>query len=547
MPHRRRIKCRSAQALVHGPLTASQTSAPGEPQPLFTDLEANLHAIQETLGNSTDIIIRSLPIGHKGDRSMALLFTDGLADQKVITDFIMKSVMLDINIFGQTDRTVDPPSDVVLALKSYALTIGDVRDVSDFDALYQALLSGDTVILVDGQDQGVVCSTRGWKDRGVSEPASENVVRGPRESFVESLRTNTALIRRKIKDPHLWLETMQIGRITRTDVAIMYIKGIANDEVVQEVRDRLTRIDVGSILESGYIEESIQDETFSPFPTIYNSERPDVIAAELMEGKVAILVDGTPFVLVVPALFVSFLHASEDYYQRADISSFIRLLRYLGIIISLLGPSLYVAITTFHQEMLPTQLLISLAAQREQVPFPAFIEAVLMELTFEILREASIRMPKNIGAAISIVGTLVIGQAAVQAGIVSAAMVIVVAITAISSFILPAYNMSIAFRLLRFPYMALAASFGLFGIIVGVIAMVLHLCSLRSFGVPYMAPFAPLILADNKDSIIRLPQWMLLTRARLISKNNSRRRISTPPKKSREAEPDLTGKTKKET
>lgn len=446
----------------------------------------------------------------------------------------MKSVMLDIKLFDRADRKIALPSDAIQALKNYALTIGDIQDVSDFTALYQALLSGDTIILIDGHNQGIVCSTRGWKERGVGEPSVENVVRGPRESFVESLRTNTALIRRKIKDPHLWLETMQIGRITRTDVAIMYMKGIANDKLVQEVRDRLNRIDVGSILESGFIEEAIQDETFSPFPTIFNSERPDVIAAALAEGRVAILVDGTPFVLVIPTLFSSFLQAPEDYYQRADISSFVRLLRYLGILVSLFGPSVYVAFTTFHQELLPTRLLISLAAQREQVPFPAFIEALLMEMTFEILREASIRMPKNIGPAISIVGTLVIGQAAVQAGIISAAMVIVVSFTAISSFILPSYNMSIAFRLLRFPYMALAASFGLFGIIAGVIVLVLHLCSLRSFGIPYMAPFAPLIPADNKDALIRLPHWMLGTRVRLISQKKVTRRKSTPPRRSRE-------------
>ena len=192
------------------------------------------------------------------------------------------------------------------------------------------------------------------------------------------------------------------------------------------------------------------------------------------------------------------MHAAEDYYQRADISSFLRLLRYLSIFISLLGPSLYVAITTFHHEMLPTRFLFGLAGQREQIPFPAFVEAVLMEVTFEILREAGVRLPKNIGSAISIVGTLVIGQAAVEAGIISPAMVIVVAITAISSFVVPSFNMSIAFRMLRFPLMALAGSFGLFGILVGIIALILHLCSLRSFGVPYMSPFAPLIPEGQK-------------------------------------------------
>lgn len=538
MRYRRKFHRKPVHLFKKNTDSADRSPASAEPEPestaLFEELEANLQTIRDTLGHSTDIIIRNLPVGYEGNQSIAILYTDGLADKNIITDFIMKSVMLDIKLFERADRKIALPSDAVQALKNYALTIGDIRDVSDFAALYHALLSGDTIILIDGHNQGVVCSTRGWKDRAVSEPSVENVVRGPRESFVESLRTNTALIRRKIKDPHLWLETMQIGRVTRTDVAIMYMKGIANDKLVQEVRDRLNRIDVGSILESGYIEESIQDETFSPFPTIFNSERPDVIAAALAEGRVAILVDGTPVVLIIPTLFSSFLQSPEDYYQRADISSFIRMLRYLGILVSLFGPSVYVAFTTFHQELLPTQLLISLAAQREQVPFPAFIEALLMELTFEILREASIRMPQNIGSAISIVGTLVIGQAAVQAGIVSAAMVIVVSFTAISSFILPAYNMSIAFRLLRFPYMALAASFGLFGIIVGVIALVLHLCSLRSFGIPYMAPFAPLIPQDNKDAIIRLPHWMLRSRVRLINQSNSTRRTSTPPRKSRE-------------
>jgi spore germination protein KA len=355
------------------------------------------------------------------------------------------------------------------------------------------------------------------------ESTTETVVRGPKEGFTENLRTNTALIRRKIKTPHLWLESKKIGRETVTDVAIMYIDGIANEKVIKEVHSRLDRIEIDGILESGYIEELIQDEALSPFPTVYYSERPDKIAAELLEGKVAILVDGTPIVLVVPALFVSFIQAAEDYYQRADISTLIRLLRFFSLFIALLGPSLYIAITTFHQEMLPTGLLINLAAQREGVPFPAFIEALMMETAFEILREASLRMPKAIAQAISIVGTLVIGTAAVEAGIVSAAMVIVVAITAISSFVLPSFAMSMSIRMLRFPMMALAASFGLFGILIGFIALILHLCSLRSFGVPYMSPFGPFIKEDINDTIIRVPRGRMFFRPRLISQKNIRR------------------------
>ena len=301
----------------------------------------------------------------------------------------------------------------------------------------------------------------------------------------------------------------------------MYLNGIVNDKLVEEARIRLGRIDIDAVFESGNIEELIQDETFTPFPTLYNTERPDVIAAGIMEGRIAILVDGTPFVLMAPALFTQFYQSAEDYYQRADFATLLRLLRYVCFFISLLAPSLYIAITTFHQELLPASLLISLAAQREGIPFPAFIEAVVMEITFEILREAGVRLPKTVGQAVSIVGALVIGQAAVEAGLVSPAMVIIVAITAISNFVIPSFNMGITIRILRFLLMLIAASFGLFGVTVGLIAIVLHLCSLRSFGIPYMSPMAPFILADQKDTIFRFPQWALYARPRLISQKNN--------------------------
>ena len=454
---------------------------------LKTSLKENIQHVQQMLGNSSDIVIREILIGKEGPVKAGILYTNGLVDTNSIQNFIMESLMLDINTYQ--NQMISSHQNVLQVLKDRILAVGSIKDVTEFSSLFTDLLSGDAILLLDGYAEGLTICMRGWRDRGVMESTTETVVRGPKEGFTESLHTNTALIRRKIKTPNLWSESKQIGRLTKTNVAIMYIDGIVNDKVVEEVHKRLDRIDIDGILESGYIEELIQDEPYSPFPTIYYSERPDVIAAELLEGKVAILVDGTPIVLVVPALFVSFIQAAEDYYQRADISTLIRLLRFLSIFIALLGPSIYIAITTFHQEMIPTSLLINLAAQREGVPFPAFIEALMMEAAFEILREAGLRMPKAIGQAISIVGTLVIGSAAVDAGIVSAAMVIVVAITAISSFILPSFTMSMSIRMLRFPMMALAASFGLFGILVGFIALILHMCNLRSFGVPYMSPF----------------------------------------------------------
>jgi spore germination protein KA len=494
---------------------------------LKSSLQENLLKIKNALGNSSDIVIKELYIGRSDSSIKAgVIYTEGLADTKDI----LESLMLDIR---DTDLNQDITSskDPITILKDFVIAVGEVKDITDFETLYTAVLSGDTVILLDGHAQGMAANKRQWKDRGVTEPSAQTVVRGPKEGFSETLRTNTALIRRRIKDPNLWLETSQVGRITRTDVAVMYIKGIATDTVIQEVRNRLDRIDIDGILESGYIEELIQDETFTPFPTVYNTERPDAVAAGLLEGRIAILVDGTPFVLMVPALFIQFFQASEDYYQRWDFATLLRILRFISFFIALLAPSLYIAITTFHQELLPPPLLIGLAAQREGIPFPAFIEAVLMELTFEILREAGVRMPRAIGQSVSIVGTLVIGQAAVEAGLVSPAMVIVVSITAISNFVFPAFNMGISIRMMRFGLMGLAASFGLFGITVGLVALVLHLCSLRSFGVPYLTPFAPFIVDDQKDSILRLPQWALFSRPRLISQKNIIRERNDPTPK----------------
>ncbi|UUZ86248.1 spore germination protein [Paenibacillus sp. P26] len=493
---------------------------------LRPSLRENLQKVRETLGNSTDLIIREVAVGEGGTLRAAVLYTDGLTDVKSVDRFILEALMAD-GVLTLAEQTGTLPG-ALQKLKDRALTVSEIRDVADFNTLFTQLLSGDAVILLDGYAQGFTVAMGQWEERGVTEPTSQTVVRGPREGFSENIRTNTALIRRKIKDPHLWLETRVIGTVSKTDVAIMYIKGIANDKVVEEVRRRLNRIVIDGILESGYIEELIQDSSYSPFPTVFHTERPDVIAAGLMEGRVAILVDGTPFVLLVPSLFIHFFQVSEDYAQRADIAVLIRLLRILSLGIALLGPSLYIAITTFHQEMIPTGLLISLAAQREGVPFPAFVEAFIMEVAFEILREAGVRLPRTVGQAVSIVGALVIGEAAVRAGIVSASMVIVVSITAIANFVFPAFNMAISIRMLRFPMMLLVASFGLYGITVGLIALVLHLCSLRSFGIPYMAPFGPFIMADQKDAVFRVPWWGMFARPRLINQNNTQREQNPP-------------------
>lgn len=495
---------------------------------IHQSLAENIQHIQESTGNSSDLVVRKFLLDPEARISAALIFIDGLIDVQFVQE-LMESLMKKFP--PQVENRIQVSPELLQTLEDSILAVSEIQEINQFENLFTCLFSGEVILLMDEISTGISIEMQGWKQRSITEPSTETIVRGPRESFNESIRTNTALIRRKIKSCNLRLESRKIGRETQTEVSIMYMKDIANDKVVEEARKRLSRIDIDGILESGYIEEMIQDEALTPFPTVYNTERPDVVAAELLEGRIAILIDGTPFVLIVPTNFIQYFQAAEDFYQRSDISTFIRLLRFLSFFIALFGPSAYVAITTFHQEMLPTQLLISLTAQREGVPFPAFVEALLMEVAFEILREAGIRMPRAVGQAISIVGTLVIGTAAVEAGIVSAAMVIVVSITAISSFVFPASAMSAAVRMIRFPFMLLAATFGLFGIILGGISLVFHLCSLRSFGIPFLAPFAPMVPVDLKDTLIRIPRWAMRTRPRLLNQKNIVREQMDLPRK----------------
>lgn len=492
---------------------------------LNSNLQENIKFIQQTIGNSSDIIIRQFQIGKEKNIRLAVIYTEGLSDKNLIQEFILKTLMIDLKTIN-IKADLSCKDNVFNIFKDSILPDGELYDSSDFDCIFTHLLSGDAIILMDEYTKGYIVSSKSWKDRGVQEASSQTVVRGPKDSFTETLRTNTALLRRRIKDTNLWIETTQIGKRTKTDVAIAYIKDIANDKIVQQVRDRLSNIDIDGILESWNIEELIQDNSFSPFPTLYNTERPDVAAAGLLEGRVALIVDGTPFVLLAPALFIHFMQSPEDYYQSFYVSSFMRSLRLISFFLTLLTPSIYIAITTFHQEMLPPTLLFSIASQREGVPFPAFFEALIMEIAFEILREAGIRMPRAIGPAISIVGALILGEAAVQAGIVSSVMVIVVSTTAISSFVFPAYNITMSIRNLRFVFMILGATFGLYGISLGLIALLLHMCSLRSFGIPYMSPLAPFILEDQKDTLLRFPLWAMFKRPRLISQKNSIRQQS---------------------
>ncbi|MDT3425337.1 spore germination protein KA [Paenibacillus forsythiae] len=488
-------------------------------QSVSGEIEQDLALLRTILASSSDIVFREFQMGDA--QKAAIIFLDGMVNTVIVDSDIIRPLLR----YGEAMLQKSSLSSASLEslLRNQVITAAQVSSGEQIQEAVDHVLSGDTVLLIDGVKKALFISAKGWGKRAVEEPATEAVIRGPREGFTENLLTNISLIRRRLRTPQLKIEGIQLGRLSKTDVAITYLSGVADDSIVEEVRKRVSRIDIDAILESGYVEELIEDNSFSIFPQVNYTERPDKIVANLLEGKVAILIDNTPFALIVPVTFFEMMQASEDYYQRYFISTLIRLLRYLFLVIALLLPSLYIALLTFHQEMLPTSLLLSAAASREAVPFPAIVEALLMEISFEALREAGVRLPRPVGQAVSIVGALVIGEASVSAGIVSAPMVIIVSITGIASFIIPSYSQAITIRLLRFPMMLLAGTLGLYGVLLGVLFILIHLARLRSFGVPYLSPLAPLHTSDLKDVLVRVPWWGMIRRSTESAKNNPRR------------------------
>ncbi|ANC76511.1 hypothetical protein ABE65_006735 [Fictibacillus phosphorivorans] len=489
--------------------------------------------VKKLLGDPMDLIVREFEFELEHKVTATLLFLEEMNDTQILNEFILLPLM---SLSSHKQSSPVPVDHALHYIKQNALALGRVLDVETEDELVEGLLAGFSVLLVEGNTKGLKLGTTGGKVRGIEEPSSEVVIRGPKDSFTESIKTNISLIRRRVRSKDIRVEKFKIGEVTHTDVAIVYLENIANPLLIKEVKERIEGVKTDGLLESGQLEEFIQDETVTVFPQFLNTERPDVVIGNLLEGRVGIIINGTPFVLIAPAQFIQFFQSSEDYYMRYDISTFLRLLRFSVFIISLIAPSIYIALTTFHQAMIPTTLLFGIAAQREGVPFPAIAEALVMEITFEILREAGIRMPRAVGVAVSIVGALVLGQAAVQAGLVSPAMVIVVGITAVASFAIPSFAVATSARLLRFPLMLISSVFGFYGLTLALIVIIAHLSSLRSFGYPYLSPFAPIQTEDLKDSLFRFPIKKLFKRPEKLSKRNQTRTRPYSVKKKREEE-----------
>ena len=498
-------------------MTAEPTGAllkPGDPgyqeaHTLTTNLDKNIKIITEIFGLSDDLMVRGMKIGRgKKQVRVAVIYLDPLINHTRLQQGLMHCL-----------QTIDhlPSMGVTTEwLINNALSDGRVIEKKSFVEITDEINRGAACLLIEGLDQALLIRLAEKIGRAVEGPVTENVSKGPQDAFNEDVRTNIALLRKRLHTTRLAVENLQIGELTKTEVKLVYLKGYVIEGLVDEIKSRVRRIRIDGIVDSGQVEELIQDSAFSLFSLLDSTERPDKLAANLLEGKAGLLFDNTPIAIIIPGTLINQIQSPEDYYQRYWFSSWIRVLRWLALLTALLGPSLWIAIITFHQELLPTDLLMTILVTREGVPFPGLVEALIMELSLEVLREAGLRLPQTFGQTISIVGAVVLGQAAVSAGLASPGMVIVVALTAIASFVIPTQPLSNTIRILRFPFMLLAASFGLIGIIVGFSILTYHLCSLRSYGIPFLSPLAPLSFGDLKDTLIRAPIWKMLFRPRLI-------------------------------
>ena len=502
------------QYMGSDPCTVAAAAAP---QTVDADLAANKKLIEQMLGDSSDIKIREFEFGKTGRRRALVLFVDGLADADIVNHQIIEPIMYSDKIAG---RFAKEKTGSLQGILETLITIGEVKEVETVEEAVEGVLTGDTALFIDGEVKCFVLGSKGFSMRSVEQPDSEVVVRGPKESFNENIRTNTSLLRRKIKNPMLRMESMTIGERTKTPIEIVYIENLVKPGLVDEIKKRLNKIDTDCILDSGYIEQYIEDAPYSIFPTIGHTEKPDVLAAKILEGRAGIIVDGSPVAITMPYLFIENFQSAEDYYIRPWFSSLLRAYRFLAFALCIFVPAFYVALTTFHQGIIPTKLLYTMAAARQGVPFSAFFESIVMLVMFELLREAGLRMPKPVGQTIGIVGALIMGDAAVSAGLVSAPLLICIALSAVAGFVVSGLN-SVQ-SLLRLFYLVAAALLGGLGIMACLFVTMVHMSSLQSFGQGYFQPIAPLVTSDMKDTFVRVPLWKMILRPTGFSKNKVR-------------------------
>ncbi|MFF2479873.1 spore germination protein [Paenibacillus sp. NPDC058071] len=474
---------------------------------------SGLELLLKQLTESPELICKPFPIH---DCICSLIFIPSIVDHALLQQNVIH--------FLQPDDRKDDGWDVFHSALERGVAFPIVyRAASDANEAADMIVRGKAVLYIDRMDVFYYFETTQYQKRTISESQNELVITGPQEAFIEDIHSNTSLLRHKIRHPKLKLKEYLIGDYSRTIVYVVYIEGLPKKEVLQQIDEKLRSISVDGVFGINYLVEQFKDQP-TPFPLFQNTERPDALAASILEGRVGVMMDGVPNTLIAPVTMFSLLQSPEDFYQSPFAASWIRFVRFTFSLLSVFLPSLYVAVTTFHPQVLPSHLLLTIASARENIPFSALVEALLMELTFEALREASMRIPKPVGQTVSIIGGIVIGQAAVQAGIVSAPMVIVVSITGVASYLIPHLELGLIFRLLRFPFLLLGGTMGLIGIFAGAFVLYGHLVSLRSFGAPYLQPAAPLVWSDWRDTFVRMSLPWLNKRSSAFSRNRQRGR-----------------------
>ncbi|WP_404432276.1 spore germination protein [Sutcliffiella horikoshii] len=455
-----------------------------DPLTLTTKLEENLLHLRERFVHSEDFIMEYL---HLQDEEAYIVYIETIIDKKLVQE-----------------RILEPLKESRISYRDEKRPLPLVKETNSLKEITQSLLEGSCIVLSKDCDLAYVFDVPFSNERKVKEPETEGIIRGAHDGFVESLSTNISLIRKRIHNPNLKVKYFSIGNDSHTKVGLIYLDHIANKKTVALIEKKLSEINIDFVLAPGYIEEFVSENS-SIFPTMLSTERADRTVANLMDGRIAIMTESSPGALIAPTTFFTFYQSPDDYNSRWYFGSFIRFLRILGFLISIALPALYIAIVSFHFEILPTEIVFSIKSSLENVPYPPLIEALGMQITLEILREASIRLPSRIAQTIGVVGGLVIGTAVVEANLVSNTMIIVVAITAISSFIVPITEMGSSIRLLGFPFMIMAAMFGLIGMSFFFMFLLIHLCKLESFGTPYFAPFSTLRWSEMKDTLVRVP------------------------------------------
>jgi len=477
---------------------------------LDNSIEKIFENLNKMNGKSSDIVTRVI---EKNNRKIGYIYLESVSSDDKISNFLNKAIV---------NMDKKKPFDSFFYLIQNSIFNSKVKSIETYEDMYYHLASGFTVIVIDKCDKAIVVETRLKLDRGVVESTSETITRGPKDSFTENHNMNLGLIRKRIKDPNLWYEEVKVGRRTKSKVTVAYIKDIVPNYKIKKILDELKKIDIDAVIDSGYIRELLEKEQKSVFPKVISTERPDFACTSLLNGKIVILVENSPFVIILPAVLTDFFHSPEDNYQKPLNVSFSRILRSVCFFLALLTPALYIALMTFNQEIIPDQLLISLAIQRDGVPFPTAIEVLLFVLTFEVLREADIHSPSFSGSAMNVVGALILGDAAVAAGIVSPIVIIIVAATSISELVFYDVDVIDAIREWRLLFILAATFMGLIGFVAMFIIFIAKLSSMECLGTPYLTPFSPLNIKNLKDSIIRVSRKNLKQRPEYLAKNLNR-------------------------